>query len=214
MAIARDATSTAVASLTNGTTVINTLTTGGSSTLLIALVEDQNGTADNIVGVTANASSMTRWASFAGTSENRFLTIYALVSPSTSTSYTITATRSSGSFKICMQSAAYSGTALTNAADATATQNSPSGTSTSTTITTVANNCWIVSVADGGAISGTSNFTQLGTVEDVFFADSNASVSAGANTVSFSHASGTATLLSASIAPPVVAANSAFLMFM
>ncbi len=217
MAIARDAAATPTTS-SGTTTVSRTITTGANSTLLLAMVHDQDPAAlGNTTGVTANGTAMTLWASIKQTygGSNRCQYIYALVSPSPSTSYTITATRTSASYDFVMEVAAYSGTSLTNSANATANGGTTSGTC-STTLTTTVDNCWAASVGYGGAgtMSGNTNFVSLGTVSDEIFGDSNASLgSAGAKTVSFNQTGGASGILTVAIAPGLIS-NSKFLMFM
>lgn len=205
MSILRDAASTPISS-SGTTTVSRTITTGASSTLLVAMVHDQDPAAlGNVTGVTANGVAMTLQASikqiYGGS--NRCQYIYTLVGPSPNTSYTITATRISASYDFVMQVDAYSGTSLTNPIDATANGGTTSGVC-STTLTTTVDNCWSSSVGYGsaGSMSGNTNFVSLGTVSDEIFGDSNASLgAAGAKTVSFNQTGGASGILTVAIAP-------------
>jgi hypothetical protein len=210
--IARDAVSSTVDVGAGSSTITTTVVTGSSSNLILAIIHDQNGGAlGNVTGCTANGTAMTLWASHRdAVSVDRCTYVFALVAPAISTSYSIVATRSSTSFDMTAISAAYSGAAATNAADASNYVEQSSGASLSLTLTTVHDDCWCVScVISNGTFSADTNATPLASkIADEIYADSNATLgSAGAKTVAMTVTSGTAFgLFAVSFAPPTVAA--------
>lgn len=207
MAIARDAASSAVTSSGGASTLTGSITTGsGSNLTLLVLIADQGdfGNTDNIPGVTANGTAMTRWA-FHGNGNNPYTYyVYALVGASPSTAYSVVASRSITGHAFSLMCFSYSGTSSTNAADASVF----SAASNAAILSAIAANCWAVSVATGATPnSGGTNFTSRGTVIDVIFGDSNGTITTGGVTVAFTPNGGTGDLLTISLAPTAIPSN-------
>lgn len=204
MAIARDTNSTVVTAASPNTTVTTTLTTGviSNGILFTMCVSQAAGGAGNQTGATANGTAMVKYAERYDATNNYDIVIWMLNNAVASTAYTCVVTRSTTTGSMISQSVSYSGASPSNAPDASASVRPTSGTSVSQTLTTLASNCWIISIGDGATpLTQGTNFTFLGTGLDDAFGDSNGAVASGANTVTYTSNGSGGGLLSASFAP-------------
>lgn len=183
MAIAFDATSNGTAGAGTSLSVNHTCT--GSNRILWV-----NGQVQNPVGAvtcTYNGVSMTSVDSPAidGHANNVQTWLFYLIAPATGTnSIVLTAATSGDNFYI--SAASYTGAAQSSVPDAHAfVQNTVATTSTTLTVTTVANNCWLVGAFRneiGGATDGTGTTSRYNG-GDHAIADSNGGVATGSNSL-------------------------------
>jgi len=169
------------------------LTVGsGSNRMLWTSVAflDNSGT-DFVTGITYNGTAMTRSASVRPTFTNAYQCyLYYLFAPSTGANNVVVSL--SGSKTIYSSSAAYTGAAQSGAPDfSTHSQANVANISTSTNVTTA--NSWLISTfgdgQNGTATKGTGLSATRGPgVFEGVLADSNAAVSAGANTTQWVNA--------------------------
>ncbi len=157
MAIATDAFSNDTT--TTGTTLTYAHTCTGTN--LILWVGVQTPFADTITGVTYNAVAMTRAKTEVNNANDTRVYLYYLIGPATGTNNVVVT--SSGSVSMGSQAASYTGVAQSGQPDATGSNTTASDDTTLTTsITTVANNCWLVGYAENNA--GTNNTAGANTV--------------------------------------------------
>ena len=135
--------------------------------------------------------------------------ISSLVAPTVTTAnIVVVMTGSAGLIDIF--AANYTGCKQTGQPDATGSADTASGTGLSYTVTTVADDCWIVTMVTnyGGTTVDGTNYVKLQEVRaGIDFGDSNGSVgAAGAKTVSMTWPSGSGCAASASYAPVASAA--------
>lgn len=223
MAIARDANSPATGNASTTSISWNHTCTGSNLILVVYAYAENNAT---ITGITYNSVPMTQ-AAMAGPTSSRRVYAFYLINPATGThSVAVTA---SGTCALNGWSASYTGAKQTGQPDATNSASHSSSTSESISVTTVANNSWIVGVfADdnGGTHSATGSwsklaqgaggFTNAGGWNGLSVYDTNGNVTpAGATTVGASSTAAAADtfIVGVSIAP-AVAVNSNFLAFM
>lgn len=138
---------------------------------------------------------------------NNNVRIGHLVAPNVG-SLTLRFEKSNATGFISLCAANYTGVKQTGQPDATASDSSASASGLSYTITTVADDCWIATVASNstGVLNGGTNYSILEqpSTSNAAFGDSNASVgAAGGKTVSMSGNSGHWWAASASYAPAV-----------
>jgi hypothetical protein len=213
MAIAR------VTSASNTTTGSATITTSytiaaGSNRLLIGGGELQTGAP--FTAFSYNGSAGTIDISKTDTGGSNTACVASKVGPDVGTfNSVLTKTGSADGLYIGLMD--YTGVKQTAQPDATASANTASGTSLSYSITTVADNCWIMTCAGGtqASLDGSTNFTvQQTPAPGIKVGDSNASVgAAGSKTVAMNMSSGRIWSASASYAPAITA-NGNMLMFM
>lgn len=133
------------------------------------------------------------------------VTVCSLVAPDVATG-NVVATKTGASNQMDLAVANYTGAKQTSQPNGTGSAATTSGAGLSYTVTTTEDDCWIMTMVnhtDAGAITGTSNFTNVQTLRaGVEFADSNGSVgAAGSKTVSFTGASARWWSASAAYAP-------------
>ena len=213
MAIAFDATS-------NGTAVATSLTVAhtctGDNRILYAYCHTNTST-DFDVTATYNGVAMTRvTAGFLNSDNNGRQTNFYLIAPATGTNNIVFTPNASANMTSINTS--YTGVNQTGQPDASGTVSSsiaPGGTQT-LTITTVAADCWLVASAHGAGDlpNASTGFTSRGTNGNSRGGDSNAALSAGANSMSVTNSGAGAesvSMVGISIAPvsaPVVASSS------
>lgn len=140
--------------------------------------------------------------------------IFSLVAPNTGTN-DATYTKGDATGLIVMCLANYTGAKQTSQPDSIGSASSASASGLSYTVTTVADDCWIMTVVNnlaGGTITDGSNFVQLEVPSSTngVFGDSNASVgAAGGKTVAMTGGSARWWACSAAYAPAAAAAPSA-----
>jgi len=141
------------------------------------------------VSVTYNAIGATQDKLQGNAAETAYAALYSLVAPDVTTAdVVVTKTGTTGIVSAAI--ANYTGCKQTAQPDATASASSASASSASYTITTVVDDCWIMtSEYDniGGIVNGT-NFVQVTSpTNGIYLGDSNASVgAAGVKTIAFS----------------------------
>lgn len=141
MAIAFDA--AAASSATTGTSVTYSHTCSGSNLILFVGVNVFNPGTDDVTGVTYGGVAMTQITKVTnalGAGQTNYL--YYLVSPKTGANNVIASKSVSATFRCC--SASYTLAAQSGVADASGTNTSATS-SISKALTTVADNCWMVS---------------------------------------------------------------------
>lgn len=172
-----------------GTTSFSHTCTGSNLVLIVSVTSDNA----NVTAVTYNGVSMTLGTSATGGSSSVNTYLYYLLNPATG-SHTVSVSGGSGG-PGCI-SASYTGVKQTGFPDASNHQITASSPSSSTSLTVVANGCWIVgsfNVANGGADSNTINLSAgytnrgqqdwTGNRHGVFF-DSTTFISSGSNSIS------------------------------
>lgn len=218
MAIARNGNDTVFTSNSGSTSISETYVSGsGSNRLIFIATAAQFGNPStvtyNSVGGTVDKTAYDPGGS-AGTTN--FVSVGSLVAPATG-SNTAAATRSaSSSDSYYLACADYTGVKQSGQPDATASGTASSSTSLSYNITTVAANCWVMTVGWGTAGSLASGTRCTFFVNDGSrgVADTNASVGA-AGTYSINFTAGSGRLFGASASySPSVSANGNFFMFM
>lgn len=155
MAIAFDAQS--ASSFSSGTTNTFSHTCSGSDRILYVGVYDG---LNNVTGVTYNGTSMTLVNSFAmtGSAAGQYIRLYQLVNPSTGTNNVVITCSVAGN--TYGNGISYTGANQTGQPDANNTNGASTGTSLTTSVTTVADNCWIVGYAYmAGTITAGTNTT-------------------------------------------------------
>lgn len=159
MAIARDANSYGTSSGATSTTVAHTIT--GSNTILFSSVV--SGTTDDLTGVTYNGVAMTFLKKHTQVTEGTVWHLYALIAPTTGAN-NIVATRTGSTGVLGVNSESYTGVyqgGLATTDGVVSSSKSENVDDITDSITTVADNSWIISVAyDGGSgttAAGTNN---------------------------------------------------------
>lgn len=159
MAIAFDA--KAESSVTSTSLTYSHTCTGSNLILWVGVVTYGNAL-DHVTGVTYNGVAMTRTTN--GFNNNSAsgpaVYLYYLVNPSTGANNVVISVDSSR--LIIGLSASYTGAAQSGQPDNSATNQTASGTSLSVSLTTVADNCWLVGMMDvnnGTALTAGANTT-------------------------------------------------------
>lgn len=171
-----------------GSTTTNTLSsyvTTGSNLTVFGFVDTEDGTgSDKISGVTWDSNAMSQVTKGSTTIDTGY--IYGLNTGVTAKTANLVATASSSLASIGFEAASYSGTAQTD------TFNGNTSVQTSTTpsvdVTTTTANSWLVSCGQNQG-SGTMTLTSTGTSRQTGgrpWSDTNATVSVGVNTASYS----------------------------
>lgn len=207
MAIAHD-TSTAhdPGTVASGTSFSHTCT--GSNRLLLVGVQSA---VRSDLAVTYNGVSMTKLASYEGTTVNNYM--FGLLAPASgSNSVAITWTGADQTVRVVASS--YTGVLQSGFPDATKKTETTTGESLTGTITTVADNCWSAVWAfqlDGTAITASTNVTNRQTIDTFdLFGDSNAAISPAGNfdqTVTWTTSSSLNRMIQVSFAPVPTAAG-------
>ena len=203
MAIATDAFTNGGS--TTGTSHTFSHTCTGANRILFVQVEIENAT-DVITGVTYNGVAMTLVQSQANTSPSEVNTLWVLVAPATGANNVVVSTSSSVS--IGAIAASYTGAAQTGQPDASGKKTSQA-TSSTLSVTTIADNCWMVSCvqADAGLPTAGTGITARVDESNASFGDSNGVITPpGSNSMTW-NAGGTWHLnhINASFAPAVAA---------
>ena len=155
MAIAFDAQS--ASSFSSGTTNTFSHTCSGSNGILYVGVYDG---LNNVTGVTYNGVSMTLVNSFAmtGGAAGQYIRLYQLVSPATGANNVVITCSAAGN--TYGNGVSYTSASQTGQPDAQNTGGASTGTSLTTSVTTTADNCWVVGFAYmAGTISAGTNTT-------------------------------------------------------
>lgn len=199
----------------NDTSVTLAHTTTGTNRYLVVFVSSDS---DNVTGVTYNSVAMTQAAKKTSTATARMLYCYVLHNPASGANNIVASASGTSDFRIT--GASYTGAQQTTPVDASATdeQTSVADDNDVLSITTVADNCWLIATHEGNLANPNSliNATaRNGTgFADTQIVDSNAAKTPpGAFTIGWHYAAAdTHPMVGISIAPFVV--NSAFLTFM
>lgn len=201
--IAYDSTATGT---TTGTSLTFSHTTSGTNRILFVYVQ-LNSTTDALTGVTYAGTSLTFINKNTDPTNGYWGYLYYMVAPATGTNNVVVSL--SSSVLLWAYSASYTGASQTGQPDANITNTATTGTSITTSLTTVANNAWIVTGARNYAANVTSgtNFTVRSAAFPIAIGDTNAAITpAGATSVTAN--SGTSSdwqVLLASFSPAVSA---------
>lgn len=217
MAIAFDSTTTS--SLWSSVTSITFAhTCTGSDRMLF--VATANNTGANITGVTYNGVAMTQISTINNSAPSKMYFWYLIAPASGSNNVVVTA---SGTCSIIAKSVSYTGVKQSGQPDATVTNWPTTTTSWSQSVTTVADNCWIVMSwmwKNGSTVTAGANTFIRSSIEVLlawlFLADTNAlQTPAWSKTLNVTSASQEFTGIMASFSPSVTSTtNSSFLAFM
>jgi len=188
----------------NGTSNNLSHTTAGSDRLLMVYIFS---TIDNITGVTYNGVSATfvQKQLMTGAAAGQYIHEYILINPASgANNVTVTSSSGMGGY---ISAVSYTGARQTSQPDNSAKQAANPVTSLTTSVTTVADNCWLVGYAyvNGSMTAGTATTLRGGSVANVLQAmDSNGAKSpAGSYSLITNCSSGFAGHVIASIAPSV-----------
>jgi len=139
MALAVDATSKGYNS-DAGTTLTVPHTCSGSNRVLVVTAACQKET--SVTGITYNGVAMTLVNSYLTSTYNKLYS-YILVAPATGTHDIVLTVANGGKFRGLI-AASYTGAAQSGQPDANNTNHTPSATSLTTSVTTVADNSWLI----------------------------------------------------------------------
>lgn len=188
----------------NGTSNNLSHTTSGSDRLLMVYIYS---TIDNITGVSYNGVSATfvQKQLMTGAASGQYIHEYILINPASgANNVTVTSSSGMGGY---ISAVSYTGCKQTGQPDNSAKQAANPVTSLTTSLTTVADNCWLVGYAymNGSLAAGTDTTLRGGSVSGVLQAmDSNAAKSpAGSYGLTTTGANAFAGHVIASIAPAV-----------
>jgi len=201
MAIAFD---TATADFASASSQTFAHTCSGSNRILF--VATRAGTTDNVTGATYGGVAMTLVNKVLIASGSRYLYLFMLVNPASGANNVVLT--ASGSVDFCSFASSYTGAKQTGQPDAHTT-NTNNGTSPySASLTTVADNSWVVAIAyndAGGAAAGTGTALRASNCgAGPAFIDSNGAVTpAGSRALEITHNASTVNraMVLASIAP-------------
>jgi hypothetical protein len=153
MAIAFDAQSNGIQNTGGLTCTVSHTVTGTNCLLLVACFNDTTGGLPTVTGATYNGVAMTQALSVAAPRPSNDYLFY-LINPAVGT-HNIVVTRSAGTNTLEVAAASYTGVSQTGFPDA-----QTSGTARgSTSLTTVANNTWIVAAITDAVTGGGTNLT-------------------------------------------------------
>lgn len=209
-AIAFDA-STVGASPTRGATsetYSHAVGSGSDRYLVVAIARNDDTTTapDDITSVTYNGVAMTRLVALDGNGDGRFLYsyLYGLANPTPGSHNVVVSLTGSTGSRAYSITASYTGVKQTGQPDATASVTASTGNAVSTTLTTVADNSWIIAGAADNNPPYTGSgvlTTRGGSTAASSLLDSNGVLTpAGAKTVSIT-ATGRNSLVAVSLAP-------------
>lgn len=217
MAIAFDTTTTS--SLWSSVTSITfSHTCSGSDRMLF--VATANNTGANISGVTYNGVAMTQIWTINNAAPSKMYFWYLIAPATGANNITVTAT---GTCSIIAKSVSYTGVKQSGQPDATITNWPTTTTSWSQSLTTVANNCWIIMSGmwrNWSTVTAGANTFIRSSIEVLlawlFLADTNsAQTPAGSKTLNVTSSSQEFTGIMASFSPSATSTtNSSFLAFM
>lgn len=213
MAIALDAQSNGAASNTTSVSWSHTCT--GTNLALIVGIWSQSG--DAVTSVTYNSVAMTQAVKLAmtGSAAGQYIYLYYLLNPATGTN-TVAAT--SSGVGIDGASTSYTGVKQSGQPDATGTNVSTATTSLTTSLTTIADNCWLVGFAYTGSTqtAGTNTTLRGSPVAGILcMIDSNsAQTPAGSKSMNVTQASNFAGMVMASISPFTTQTSGAMAFFL
>lgn len=200
MAIAFDAQSASAYSGPSSTTVTWSHTCTGSDRLLVVGVYTTN---DNLTGVTYNGVSCTFIGKINGTTD--YIHLYYLLNPASGAN-NVVATASSALLGYG-QATSYTGVQQSGQPDASNSSRSASTTSFSTSVTTIADNCWLVGIIYGGGtiVAGSGTTFRSQSVANVLgMMDSNsAKTPAGSHSLAATQSSSFMAMIVASFSPAV-----------
>lgn len=210
MAIALDVATNGGSATATSLTYAHTCT-GSNLILFVGVNFYRSGTqpTDDITGVTYGGVAMTQITKNVYTTGNQITYMYYLVNPSTGAN-NVVISKTTGSDTIRSNSISYTGANDVGQPDNFGSENAAASLSVSKSVTTVANNCWMVSFTFNDAnqclaSTGTTNRNSAGVYMAI--GDSNGVITpAAAYSMAWTLASGTAnwTIINASFAPLVV----------
>lgn len=185
-------------------------TTAGSDRYLVVFVYLFAG--DNCTGVTYNGVAMTQLQKTGTPAGSNQHYIYGLAAPASGANNVVIST--SVGDTILGYCISYNGAQQTTPADSSGVTTQAAGPTTiSTSVTTVADNCWVASMIrnDVAAVTDNTNYVRRN-VSSVSVGDTNAALTpAGAKTITAGvDAGGNSSMISAAIAPLVVVAPMTF----
>lgn len=197
--------------------------TGSNSTLTVAhTCTGLNGYL--VVGVLTNNSAYASGCTYNGVAMTRIqdltadgtirITIFGIVSPATGT-HNIVAT-ATGNTLIRLRASSYTGVLQTGQPDAKTTTAAGATSPMTTTLATVLGNCWTMLFvrSTGATVTASTGSTEraiAATSGDTKFFDSNASLSAGNNSMAVTFPAGTAAAIMISLSP--VPSSGSFMLF-
>lgn len=198
MAIAYDASSEGTATDTSLTV---SHTCSGSNRYLLSFIRT-NGTTDKVSGVTYAGQAMTRINTLSDGDDRRIYLYYKIAPASGANNIVASFTES---VSAGAQSYSYTGVKQTGQPDASNTQLRTSTNSASIGLTVVASGCWIAtgSVNNEASPNSATNFTERLDTGGFASGDTNGTVSAGSNTLTWGYGStiNEVALLAASFSP-------------
>ena len=145
-------------------------TCSGSDRIIFAMVGGQAGSG---TAASYNGVSMTQIGSSLNCGGNRNISLWYLINPA-SGSHTVSVTRSSSSGWTLGYAVSYTGAKQSGVPDATSSTNQGESSSFTETLTTVADNCWVVLAAgsqDDGLSAGTNATTVYANSLEMSFFD-------------------------------------------
>lgn len=207
MAIAYDATAHGNTAGATSLTFSHTCGTGANRILWVSFRVGSNS--DLPTGVTYGGIAMTQAIKRNDASGTQYAYLYYLVNPATGANNVVITLSLSAS--IVSASASYTGAKQSGQPDASGSNGAAPGTSVSTSITVVAASSWVISFVCNDGTLAMTNSTGVVSVRDngsfasnvISLGDSNAGVSAGSYTTTWTSSSQVLTILSASFSPSV-----------
>lgn len=219
MAIAFDAVASGTNSNLSDTLTFAHTCTGSDRILFVAI--NCNNADNRITGVTYNGVSMTVVDSLVNSAGNSYLDLYVLVGPATGAN-NIVVTANTNPTNITAASISFTGASQTGQPDAhgTVTSSVASGGTQTKALTTIADNCWMLSYAHGAGDqpNASTNFTARVSIGNARLGTHTSSplTPAGSHSMSVTNSGAGAislTMLSASLSPSasVVSGNAFFM---
>lgn len=207
MAIAFDASSTGTKATTVASITWNHSCTGVNRILFVSAQALGSG---SLSGVTYNNVAMTE-ATTLGNIGTGILKLFYLINPASGSNAVVV---SSATNTIWGSASSYTGVDQSSPIDNTAT-NSNTSTSIATSVTTIANNCWVVGAVETDAsasTAGASTVRRNGNDSNAIGDSNAAQTPAGSVTLTFNCSNGANKLIVASFKPP--SSNASFLLNM
>jgi hypothetical protein len=157
---------------------------------------------DSITGITYNGVALTKIGSILPVAGSRYITLWYLVAPATGANNIVISVSGGDCGGVA---ASYSGPKQTGVPDASATNSQSSGTSLTGTVTTVADNCWLIAAALAEACAagaGTTKRQDWALNSGMALFDSNGPITpAGSASLIVTHSNSPAGIVIASFAP-------------